>query len=316
MNMIVVTGGAGFIGSNLVRALNREGQENILVVDDLTDGDKFKNIVDCRFRDYLDRDEFMELIRTNDQLARKIRIVFHEGACTSTIERDGRFMMENNYRYSKLLLEFCLARKIQFIYASSAAVYGAGKNFREDGGHEEALNIYGYSKYLFDEYVRLKLKSKSSQVVGLRYYNVYGPREQHKGLMASVIYHFNAQVRKDKEIRLFKGSGGYADGEQRRDFIYVDDVVKINLWMMSQPGISGIFNSGTGRSHSFNDVAKAVIKWHGFGKIKYIEFPDNLIGKYQNFTQADIAALRNIGYEGDFQTIETGIPDYLTWLNK
>ena len=203
--MIVVTGGAGFIGSNLVRGLNRKGYDNIIVVDDLTAGQKFKNIADCKICDYLDKEEFTSLIQRHDPIVKRIRAIFHQGACAVTTEWNGRYMMENNYTYSKQLLNFCLLRNLPFIYASSASVYGTGINFSESGKHEKPINIYGYSKYLFDEYVRSKLCDLSSQVVGLRYFNVYGPGEQHKGAMASVAYHFNNQNIREKKIRLFKG---------------------------------------------------------------------------------------------------------------
>lgn len=313
--MIVVTGGAGFIGSNLVRGLNREGYKDIVVVDDLTDGQKFQNLSGCKICDYLDKDEFKVLLQKQDPLLAKIRTVFHQGACTDTTEWDGRYMMENNYTYSKQLLNFCLNRNLPFIYASSAAVYGNGVDCAENGGHEKPINIYAYSKYLFDEYARIKLRNISSQLVGLRYFNVYGPREQHKAAMASVVHHFNRQNLKDRQIRLFKGSGGYGNGEQRRDFIHVDDAVNVNLWMMLNTNVSGIFNVGTGTSCSFNDIAHAVINWHGHGEIQYIDFPEKLLGSYQHFTEADISALRKAGYHDDFTSIENGIKTYLDWMN-
>ena len=314
--MIVVTGGAGFIGSNLVRGLNREGHENIVVVDDLTDGTKFQNIADCKIRDYLDKDEFMVLLQENKPLVKEIRTVFHQGACTDTMEWDGSYMMENNFTCSKQILNFCINGKLPFIYASSASVYGTGIEFSEDGKHEKPVNVYGYSKFLFDEYVRSRLDTISTQVAGLRYFNVYGPSEQHKGAMASVIYHFNYQNMRDRKIRLFKGSGGYDDGEQRRDFIHVDDVVNVNLWMMQNRGVSGIFNVGTGNSRSFNDVARAVMNWHGYGEIQYIDFPAGLIDSYQSFTEADISALRGAGYPDDFMDLNAGITNYLDRINR
>ena len=314
--MIVVTGGAGFIGSNLVRGLNREGHEDVVVVDELTDGRKFENISDCKICDYLDKDEFMALLQERGPWAKKIRTVFHQGACAVTTEWDGRYMMENNYTYSKRLLDFCLNRDLQFIYASSAAVYGTGVNFAEDGKHEKPVNVYAYSKYLFDEYVRNRLDQNSSQIAGLRYFNVYGPRERYKAAMASVIFHFNFQNLKEGKIRLFKGSGGYEDGEQRRDFIYVDDVVDVNLWMMRNTDVSGIFNVGTGTSRSFNDVARAVVNWHGRGDIHYIDFPEKLKDSYQSFTQADISALQKAGYSADFTDLDAGVRKYLDWMNR
>ncbi|MEE8321567.1 MAG: ADP-glyceromanno-heptose 6-epimerase [Gammaproteobacteria bacterium] len=313
--MIIVTGGAGFIGSNLVKSLNDIGREDILVVDDLSDGTKFRNIVDCSLQDYMDKDEFRRLIETENFVTGDIDIIFHQGACSTTTEWDGRYMMDNNFTYSKILLHFALKHGIPFIYASSAAVYGGGKVFREERQFEAPVNVYGYSKFLFDEYVRKIITRAESQVVGLRYFNVYGPREQHKSSMASIAYHLNRQVQAGGKLRLFEGSGGYVHGEQRRDFIFVEDVVATNLWMQVHPGISGIFNVGTGVSRSFNDVARSIIDCHGNGEIEYIPFPDQLQGSYQNFTEADISALRQAGYKADFTSVEEGIRTYLNWLN-
>jgi ADP-L-glycero-D-manno-heptose 6-epimerase len=312
--MIVVTGGAGFIGSNLVKSLNEQGRNDIIVVDDLTDGTKFVNLADCDIADYLDRDAFPEMLQT--QRLRDIEVIFHQGACSTTTEWDGRYMMSVNYEYSRHLLDYCHERGVPFIYASSAAVYGGGKIFREERGHEQPLNVYGYSKFLFDQHVRSRMGKLNCQVAGLRYFNVYGPREQHKGGMASVAFHFNRQMRESGKLRLFKGSDGYGDGEQRRDFIYVDDVVKVNLWLMKNSGVSGIFNVGTGRSQTFNDVAHAVQRHYGRGEIEYIPFPENLQGRYQSFTEADIAALRAAGYKEPFKTVEEGVALYLQRLNS
>lgn len=315
--MIVVTGGAGFIGSNIVKGLNLEGRQDIVIVDDLTDGTKFRNIVDCDILDYLDKDDFLEHIRLGKSFPEKIDVVFHEGACSSTTEWDGRFMMRNNYEYSKYLLHYCLDFRIPFIYASSAAVYGDGTVFQESMEYDAPLNVYGYSKFQFDQYIRhLMRRECNSQIVGLRYFNVYGPREQHKGTMASVAFHLHNQLLKGDIVKLFEGSGGYDNGEQRRDFIYVDDVVAVNLWFWNNPTQCGIYNVGTGRSQTFNDVANAVIDWHGRGKIKYIPFPEHLKGYYQNFTQAGINALRKAGYEASFKTVEEGVKLYLDWLNR
>ena len=313
--MIIVTGGAGFIGSNLVKALNERGYSKILVVDNLTKGEKFKNLVDCDIYDYQEKDVFLKRILTKEYFATSIEAFFHQGACSSTTEWDGHYMMLNNYDYSKTMLHYCLARHVPFIYASSASVYGSGPVFREERSQESPLNMYGYSKFLFDQYVRQVIQTATSQVVGLRYFNVYGPREQHKGTMASVAYHFNQQLLRDGEVRLFEGSEGYADGEQRRDFIYVGDVADINLWFMDNPKKSGIFNVGTGRSQTFNDVANAVIAWHEQGVIQYIPFPEHLKGCYQSFTQADITNLREMGYDKPFKTVEEGVKAYLDWLN-
>lgn len=313
--MIIVTGGAGFIGSNIVKALNERGYTKILVVDNLTKGEKFKNLIDCDIYDYQEKDAFLSRITKREFFATSIEAFFHLGACSSTTEWDGHYMMENNYNYSKIMLHYCLARHVPFIYASSASVYGGGSLFKEERHLEAPLNMYGYSKFLFDQYTRQLFEMTVSPIVGLRYFNVYGPREQHKGSMASVAYHFNQQLPTNKKVKLFKGCDGYANGEQRRDFVYVGDVADVNLWFMDHPQKSGLFNVGTGRCQSFNDVAHAVIDWHGHGKIEYIPFPKHLQGHYQSFTQADITALREVGYDKPFKTVEEGVKEYLDWLN-
>jgi len=243
-------------------------------------------------------------------------VIFHNGACSSTTEWNGAFMMDINYEYSKALLHYCIDEDAQYIYASSASVYGDGSTFKEEREYEKPLNVYGYSKFLFDQYVRRLQPTLKTQVVGLRYFNVYGPREQHKGTMASVAYHFNNQVADGGNLRLFEGCDGYGNGEQRRDFVYVGDVVNVNLWLMDNPSVSGIFNLGTGRSQSFNDVANAVIDWHQKGEIEYIPFPEHLKGRYQSFTQSDISALKAAGYSESFKTVEEGVKLYLDWLNQ
>jgi ADP-L-glycero-D-manno-heptose 6-epimerase len=308
--LIVVTGGAGFIGSNIVRALNGRGSDDILVVDDLSDGRKFVNLRDSRISDYLDRDDFRERL-LGGRLARPEAII-HQGACAVTTEWDGRYMMNVNYRYSVDVLEYCLEQKVPLIYASSAAVYGVSARFSEDDPIlERPLNIYGYSKLLFDRYVRRRLPVARSQIVGLRYFNVYGPGEAFKGNMASVAYHLHCQRLESAEVRLFEGHDGYEDGEQRRDFVYVEDVAKINLWFLGHPEVSGVFNVGTGKSFSFNEVARAVLAWHGGGEIRYIPFPEELKSRYQSFTQADIRALRAIGYDEEFLDVDVGVKAYL-----
>ncbi|MBU6510189.1 MAG: ADP-glyceromanno-heptose 6-epimerase [Gammaproteobacteria bacterium] len=313
--MIIVTGGAGFVGSNLVLALNRRGHSNIIVVDDLKDGTKFRNLVEAEIADYRDKDAFLQQLIA-DTLG-PIEAIFHNGACSDTTEWNGQYMMAVNYDYSKALLEYCLTHKIPFIYASSAAVYGGGKVFKEDRQYEHPLNLYGYSKFLFDQYVRRRMREGvKSQIVGFRYFNVYGPREQHKGKMASTAFHFNNEILASGKCKLFEGSGGYKDGEQRRDFVHVDDVCAVNLWALDQPKVSGIFNLGTGKSQTFNDVANAVIKFHGKGKIEYIAFPENLKGRYQSFTEADMSALRAAGCDHKFMTVEQGVAKYMEWLNK
>ncbi len=313
--MIIVTGGAGFIGSNIVKALNKRGYTKILVVDNLTKGEKFLNLTDCEIYDYQDKESFLKRLIAKEYFYPSIDAVFHQGACSSTTEWDGNYMMLNNYEYSKAILHYCLSKHVPLFYASSASVYGDGNVFREVRNLENPLNVYGYSKFLFDQYVRQVLATATSQVIGLRYFNVYGPREQHKGSMASVAYHLHQQILAgNEEIQLFEGCDGYDDGEQRRDFIYIDDVVNVNLWFMDHPDKTGIFNVGTGRSQTFNDIANAVIAWHKKGKIKYIPFPDHLKGRYQSFTQADISNLLDIGYNRSFRIVEEGVKDYLNWL--
>jgi ADP-L-glycero-D-manno-heptose 6-epimerase len=307
--MIIVTGGAGFIGSNLVRGLNRKGIGDVIVVDELAKGRKAGNLEDCDVSEYWDKSRLLSELSSGH---RKPSVVFHQGACAVTTEWDGRLMMQTNYRYSMALLEYCVAERVPLIYASSAAVYGASTSFNEtDLRLERPLNIYGYSKLLFDQHVRRVLSTAQSQVVGLRYFNVYGPREAHKGSMASVAYHLTRQLAESGEVRLFEGSGGYAPGEQRRDFIYVDDVVRVNLWFYEHPDRSGVFNVGTGASASFNELARAVIDWHGFGKIRYIPFPDGLKSSYQSFTEADVRALRGAGYAEPFSDVRSGTAAYL-----
>jgi len=313
--MIVVTGGAGFIGSNIVKALNDQGHNDILVVDDLTDGRKFKNIANCKIADYIDKDEFLLKINNKKESFEYIKTIFHQGACSTTTEWNGKFMMQNNYEYSKAVLNFCLERHIPFIYASSAAIYGNNTTFKEELEHEAPINVYGYSKFLFDQYVREILPKANCQIVGLRYFNVYGPYEFHKGSMASIAFHLSQQLLNNEPIKLFEGSGGYTDGEQQRDFVYVDDAVAVNLWFYENANQSGIFNVGTGRCQSFNDVAHAVINWHGKGKIEYIPFPEKLKNSYQSYTQADITKLREIEYDAKFKTVEQGVKLYLDWMN-
>ncbi len=325
--MIIVTGAAGFIGSNLVRGLNQRGITDILAVDDLSDGDKFVNLRSGIIADYMDKDDFRQRILTGQ--FGPIKAVFHQGACSDTTERDGRFMMDNNYRVTLELFNFCQARQIPFIYASSAAVYGAGPDYAEAIENEKPLNVYGYSKFLFDQVVRGRFEHRTAQVVGLRYFNVYGPNEQHKGRMASVAFHNMNQFLADGHVRLFGGWDGYADGGQTRDFISVDDVVAVNLFFLDHPEQSGIFNCGTGRAQPFNDIACAVVntlreeKNQGRlslealvqeGLIRYIPFPDDLKGRYQSFTQADTTRLRAAGFTAQMKDVEQGVSSYIRAL--
>ncbi len=312
--LLVVTGGAGFIGSNLVKALNARGRADVVVADELGDGRKLLNLADCLLQDVLDRDDFLQRFESSQAFDAPVQAVFHQGACANTREWDGRVVMEANYAYSRRLLDVCLARRIPLIYASSASVYGSGPLFREERACEAPLNPYAYSKLLFDQRVRRLLPEARSQVVGLRYFNVYGPREQHKGEMASVAYKLHRELEAAGRVRLFEGSEGYAPGEQRRDFVWVGDTVALNLWFLDHPGSSGVFNAGTGRAQTFNDVARAVIAWHGRGEIEYVPFPPGLRDAYQSYTQADLSALREAGYAGQFLSVEQGVPRYLDWL--
>ncbi|KAF3981678.1 MAG: ADP-glyceromanno-heptose 6-epimerase [Methylococcales symbiont of Hymedesmia sp. n. MRB-2018] len=314
--MIIVTGGAGFIGSNLVLGLNQRGYDDILVVDNLTNGAKYKNLVDCQIADYQDKNEFLLKLQQDFYSATSIKAIFHQGACSTTTEWDGCYMMKNNYEYSKTLFHYCQSHKIPFIYASSAAVYGSDNNFKEQLDYEEPLNVYGYSKFQFDQYYRRFQNKLTAQVVGLRYFNVYGPHEEHKGSMASVAFHLNNQIKKSNIVRLFEGYDGYGNGEQQRDFVYVSDVVAINLWFLDNPQISGLYNTGTGRSQSFNDVANAVLAYHQQGQLEYIPFPEHLKGCYQSFTEANLENLRAVGCDYQFKSVEEGVQLYMEWLNK
>ncbi|MFK8031797.1 MAG: ADP-glyceromanno-heptose 6-epimerase [Gammaproteobacteria bacterium] len=311
--MIIVTGGAVFIGSNIVAYLNAHTGEDVLVVDDLTDGTKYRNLVDATICDYLDKDDFLRRIQQNESFG-QLRAIIHQGACSATTEWDGKYMMDVNYNYSCALLEYCQRHKIPLIYASSAAVYGGSDTFVERPEHEKPLNVYGYSKLLFDQKVRRDMASATAQIAGLRYFNVYGPNEHHKGSMASVAYHFSNQLLDGGVCRLFEGHDGFRSGEQRRDFVYVDDICKVVGWLLENPQTSGVFNAGTGRSQTFNDVAQAVIKWHGRGQVQYVPFPEHLVGRYQSFTEADLSLLRQAGYTGEFVDVETGTHSYLDRL--
>ncbi|SPB15927.1 ADP-L-glycero-D-manno-heptose-6-epimerase [Caballeronia novacaledonica] len=324
---IIVTGAAGFIGSNIVKALNERGEHRVIAVDNLTRADKFKNLVDCEIDDYLDKTEFIERFRRGD--FGRVRAVFHEGACSDTMETDGRYMMDNNFRYSRDVMDACLAQGAQFLYASSAATYGGSSRFVEDREVEKPLNVYGYSKFLFDQIVRQVLPKASSQIAGFRYFNVYGPRETHKGRMASVAFHNFNQFRSEGKVKLFGEYNGYAAGEQTRDFVSVEDVVKVNLFFFDHPEKSGIFNLGTGRAQPFNDIASTVVNslraMNGEaslslaelvqrGLVEYVPFPDALRGKYQCFTQADSSRLRAAGYDASFLTVQEGVDRYVRWL--
>ena len=305
--MIVVTGGAGFIGSNIVKGLNDSGESNIIVVDNLSNSEKHLNINSLSIVDYLDKNDFLE----NLHKFKDIKTIFHQGACSSTIETDGKYMMSNNFEYSKTLLNFSLENKINFLYASSAAVYGNGnKGFTEKRESEYPLNIYGFSKFAFDNYVRLVLPKVESQVIGFRYFNVYGPQENHKKRMASVAFHLFNQIRDSGKMKLFEGSSDF-----RRDFIHVSDTVKINLHFYESKK-SGIFNAGTGQARSFYEIAEIMRSLNGKGKIEDITFPVDLRGKYQEFTEADLINLRNAGYNEEFLSLEEGLHQYYDVLTS
>ena len=337
MTRIVVTGAAGFIGSNLIKGLNARGIDNIIAVDDLTQGDKFRNIAGLRIADYVDRDDFYTLFA--DGAYGQVEAVFHEGACSDTMEQDGKYMMANNYTLSCDLFHACQKRGTRLLYASSAATYGGSETFREEPAFEHPLNVYGYSKLLFDQRMRREcgasfertLAGRLSQVVGFRYFNVYGPHEQHKGRMASVAYHQFHQFQAEGRVKLFGEYGGYGPGEQMRDFVFVDDVVAVNLWFFDHPKQSGIFNLGSGKAQPFNDVACAVVntlrsqrgeaalplaEMASRGLIEYVPFPDALRGKYQCHTQADLGALRATGCEHTFANVQSGVTDYVKWLSN
>jgi len=326
---VVVTGAAGMIGSNIVHGLNALGIDDVIAVDDLTDGPKYRNLLGARLSDYFDKSEFYARFANGD--FGKVEAVLHQGACSDTMEHNGRFMLDTNYRCSKDLLDACQAQGTRLLYASSAATYGGSDGFREEPAFEQPLNVYGYSKLLFDNVVRRMLHGNRSQVVGFRYFNVYGPREQHKGRMASVAFHHFNQFRETGKVKLFGEYGGYAPGAQNRDFIFVDDVVAVNLWFLQHPNQNGIYNLGTGRAQPFNDVAEATVNASralkgepplplselvAKGLIEYIEFPQALVGKYQCHTEADLARLRATGCDHVFTDVAGGVKRYVDWLAK
>jgi ADP-L-glycero-D-manno-heptose 6-epimerase len=335
MTRIVVTGAAGFIGANLIKGLNARGLTDIIAVDDLTQGDKFRNLADLQIADYVDADVFYDAYA--EGAYGQVEAVFHEGACSDTMEMNGKYMMSNNFATSVKLYQTCQKRGARLLYASSAATYGGSDTFREDPAFERPLNVYGYSKLLFDQRMRREcgnefqraFAGKTMQVVGFRYFNVYGPREQHKGRMASVAFHQFNQFKAEGKVKLFGEYGGYAPGAQMRDFVFIDDVVAVNLWFFDHPGISGIFNLGTGRAQPFNDVASSVVnamrqtsgqstltleELSAQGLLEYVPFPDALRGKYQCYTQADLSALRAAGCKHAFADVQTGVASYVAWL--
>ena len=335
MTRIVVTGAAGFIGSNIIKGLNARGLTDVIAVDDLTQGDKFRNLAGVQISDYVDADAFYDNFAGGHY--GQVEAVFHEGACSDTMEQNGKYMMENNYGVSCHLFHACQKRGARLLYASSAATYGGSDTFREDPAFEHPLNVYGYSKLLFDQRMRREcgdhfqrtLAGRTHQVVGFRYFNVYGPHEQHKGRMASVAYHQYHQYLNEGKVKLFGEYGGYPQGAQMRDFVFVDDVVAVNLWFFDHPGASGIFNLGSGKAQPFNDVASSVVNTlRGIkgeaaldlatianqGLVEYVPFPDALRGKYQCYTQADLTALRGAGCNHVFADVQTGVAKYVQWL--
>jgi ADP-L-glycero-D-manno-heptose 6-epimerase len=320
----VVTGAAGFIGSRIVQALNRAGVTDVIAVDNLSRSAKVANLTRLEIADFVDKGEFLQRL---DSFDGAVEAVLHQGACSDTMELDGRYMMENNYRYSKTLLDWCQEAEVPLLYASSGSVYGAGTEFREERACEAPLNVYGYSKFLFDQLVRRALPGKTAQIAGFRYFNVYGPNEAHKGRMASVAFHAYHQLLTTGKVQLFEGSAGYSSGEQRRDFVHVDDVVDVNLWFLEHREVSGIFNCGTGRAQTFNQLAAAAINAvqgtdHSArelaqrGAIEYIAFPPGLKERYQSFTEADLTRLRAAGYRGEFRAVEHGVASYVNELRK
>ena len=313
--MIIVTGGTGFIGSQLVRALNQRGREDLLVADDFEDGRKLQNLAGCQVHDVVDRGWLLERLLSGRDLAEPVDAFFHQGARADTRDWNGSRMLQDNFEYSKAVLAWCSERGIPLIYASSASVYGGGREFGEEPRNEHPLNPYAWSKLLFDQLVRRRRPELRSQVVGLRYFNVYGPGESHKGDMASVAHKLYLQLQQGNRIELFEGSHEFGPGEQRRDFIHVSDCIAVNLWFFDHPEQSGIFNVGTGRAQTFNDVANAVVRHFGRGEIAYVPFPPGLRDAYQSYTQADVRALRKAGYENPFLDVEEGVSRYLRWLD-
>ena len=321
--MYIVTGGAGFIGSNLVHELNLHGITDILVVDNFSDSRKLFNLHGARFVDYMDKKEFRRALEQDALGIPRVNAIFHQGACSNTLVDDGVYMMDNNFTYSKELLHYAVQNHIPLVYASTAAVYGLSERFDPEPENERPLNVYGFSKLVFDNYVRRLLPTIESTVVGLRYFNAYGPRELHKGRMASVIQHFTQQMKETGTIRMFQGSGGYGNGGQRRDFVYVRDLCRMNLFFAGigdetfrsslgevEDVYQGIFNAGTGASRSFNAVAQALQQVHGPAKIEYIPFPADLNGRYQHFTEAEVTTLRHRGhYNSSFTALEVGIAE-------
>jgi ADP-L-glycero-D-manno-heptose 6-epimerase len=328
---VVVTGAAGFIGSNLVHALNARGIDDVIAVDDLTNGQQFRNLVGTQLSSYVDMDEFYARFERGE--FGRVDAVLHQGACSDTMVHDGKLMMARNYECSRRLLEACQQQGTRLIYASSAAVYGGSTAFTESPENERPLNVYGWSKLVFDQTVRRTLaampRSGGTQIAGLRYFNVYGPREQHKGRMASVAFHHFGQFQSQGHVALFGEYNGYGPGAQERDFVWVGDVVDVNLWLLENAGASGVFNVGSGRAEPFNAVAASMLnscraaggedplplsQLVDVGQLSYTPFPDALRGHYQCHTQADLRALRKAGYTKTMTNVSTGVALYAQWL--
>ncbi|WP_028840803.1 ADP-glyceromanno-heptose 6-epimerase [Thermodesulfobacterium hveragerdense] len=316
--LIIVTGGAGFIGANLVEALNQRGEDRILIVDHLKEGPKWKNLLGLKFLDYLQKDEFLDRIEQNH--FKQIKAIIHLGACSDTTVKDLDYLYKNNYIYSKKLSLFCLEHGITFIYASSAATYGDGSlGFSDDETlipRLKPLNPYGFSKQLFDLWVYYQGLTK--KVVGLKYFNVFGEKEFHKGDMRSVVLKAYEQIKREGKVRLFKSyRPEYVDGGQLRDFIYVKDAVEVTLFFLEHPEIKGIFNVGTGQARSFKDLVTAVFSALNLPvNIEYIDMPENLSKQYQYFTQADITKLKKVGYNKPMYTLEEAVKSYVSWLEQ
>lgn len=302
--MIIVTGAAGFIGFNIAKRLNLMGIKDLILFDDKEKFSNPKKFSDLKYIDYRHYTDLNNL--------KNIQCIFHEGACSDTMEYNKDYMMGINYEYSKEIFSIAKSNKAKFIYASSASVYGLNENSQEIEKNESPLNIYAESKLLFDKFII----NQDYPAVGLRYFNVYGRGEENKGKMASMAYKMNQEYLESKKISLFKGTGGYMDGEQKRDFIYIDDVVSINMFFMNE-SFHDVYNVGTGRAESFNEIAKNIFKYYKDEDLNfnYIEMPEYLVPKYQNFTQANILKLREAGYSYDFFNLEEGIKNYLNDLN-
>jgi ADP-L-glycero-D-manno-heptose 6-epimerase len=311
--MIVVTGATGFIGRNLVKKLNFIGYQNLILVDKNKKNNILKDLVYKKFYNY---NRFIYLIN-NSKFNYRISLIFHLGANSLTTESNFPLILKENYIYTKNLIHYCLKKNIKIIYASSASVYGTNtKNFKENSILNPS-NFYSITKALIDFYVLdILKKNKKSNIIGLRYFNVYGPGENKKKNMASVIYHFNKQISQKRYVNLFKGHNGYKDGEQVRDFVHVNDCVDVNIWFMKKKA-NGIYNVGTGKISTFNLIAKEIFRYYNYkNDIKYIDIPLNLKNNYQNYTKASLSLLRRIGYKKKFTSIKDGIKSYSDFLNK